>query len=72
MYLDNEGINKLVLDYEKDTKALKRELYKICWYMRGSISIEQAYNLTIEDRELVGKIIEDNLETTKKSGLPFF
>jgi fructose-1,6-bisphosphatase len=72
LYLDNEGINKLVLDYEKDTKALKRELYKICWYMRGSISIEQAYNLTIEDRELVGKIIEDNLETTKKSGLPFF
>ncbi len=72
MYLDNEGINKLVLDYEKDTKALKRELYKICWYMRGSISIDQAYNLTFEDRELVGKIIEDNLETTKKSGLPFF
>lgn len=72
MYLDNEGINKLVLDYEKDTKALKTELMKICWYMRGSITIEQVYNLTYDDRTIISKIIEDNLETTKKSGLPFF
>ena len=72
LYLDNDGIENLVKDYEKDTKAIKNDLFKICWYMRGSVSIEAAHNLTVEDRELISNIIEDNLETTKKSGMPFF
>jgi hypothetical protein len=72
LYLDNEGIDRLIKDYEKDTKAIKHELFKICWYMRGSIDIDQAHLLSVEDREIVSKIIEENLETTKKTGLNFF
>lgn len=72
MYLDLEGIDKLIKEYDQDAKALKSELFKICWYMRGSISLSEAFELSQEDRELVSKIIEDNLETTKKTGLPFF
>ena len=40
--------------------------------MRGSVSIEEAYQLDYEDRSIVFKIIEENLETTKKTGLNFF
>jgi hypothetical protein len=40
--------------------------------MRGSLTIEQAYQLDYESREIIQKIIEENLETTKKTGLPFF
>ncbi len=40
--------------------------------MRGSITIDDAFALTYEDREIISEIIKDNLETTKKSGLPFF
>jgi hypothetical protein len=57
---------------EKDSKALRQEAIQICWYMRGSISYDDAMLLTVEDREIIGKLIKDNLETTKKSGLPFF
>jgi hypothetical protein len=39
--------------------------------MRG-MSYEEAMSLSYEERQLVGDIIKDNLETTKKSGLPFF
>lgn len=39
--------------------------------MRG-MSYEEALSLSYEERSLVGEIIKDNLETTKKSGLPFF
>jgi hypothetical protein len=28
--------------------------------------------LSSEERGIIGEIIKDNLETTKKSGLPFF
>ena len=72
MYLDIEGINNLVREYEKDTKALKSELFKICWYMRGGITVNEAHLLSFEDREIIGKMIEENLETTKKTGLNFF
>lgn len=53
-------------------KEIKFDLTKIVWYMRGGISLEEAYYLTPEDKEIISKIIKENLETTKKSGLPFF
>jgi hypothetical protein len=40
--------------------------------MRGSISLDEVFQLDHEDRAIIFKIIEENLETTKKSGLPFF
>jgi hypothetical protein len=57
---------------DKDVKSLKTELLKLCWYMRGSVTLEDAFALCMEDRELIANIIKENLETTKKSGLPFF
>jgi hypothetical protein len=42
------------------------------WYMRGSISLDEAFMLSAEDRALIGDIIKENMETTKKSGMPFF
>ncbi len=40
--------------------------------MRGGISYEDILNMSIDERNAINKIIEDNLETTKKSNLPFF
>jgi hypothetical protein len=39
--------------------------------MRG-LSYAEGMNLSYDEREIVGEIIKENLETTKKSGLPFF
>jgi len=39
--------------------------------MRG-MSYQEALFLTADERKIIGDIIKDNLETTKKSGLPFF
>lgn len=72
MNLDDEGIVNLILKYELDSKALREETLRLCWYMRGAISYDDAMLLSEEERTLIGKIIEDNIETTKKSGMPFF
>ncbi len=40
--------------------------------MRGGLSYEEAMNLGYRERMMVSEIIKDNLETTKKSKLPFF
>jgi hypothetical protein len=72
LYLDIDGINKLSQEYENDTKALREELFRLSWYMRGGLSFSEAFLLTVEDRELLAKIIDGNLETTQKQGIPFF
>ncbi len=72
MYLDIEGINKLSKDYENDTKALREELFRLSWYMRGGLSFSEAFLLTPEDREILLKIIESNFELTKQLQMPAF
>ena len=57
---------------EGEQKTLKTEISKICWYMRGGLTYDEAFALTYEDREILSSIIKENLEVTKKSGLPFF
>ncbi len=57
---------------EREAKALKNQLYQIMWYMRGSITLTEAFELETDDLEIISKIIKDNLETTKKTRLPFF
>lgn len=53
-------------------KEIKNELTKICWYMRGGVSYDEAYSMSPEEREIIGTVIKENLETTRKTGLPFY
>jgi hypothetical protein len=57
---------------EKDCQAIRQEALKISWYMRGGLTYDQAMALGIQERNIINDLINDNLETTKKSGLPFF
>jgi hypothetical protein len=57
---------------EKESNDIRQEALKMAWYMRGGLTYEQAMTLGISERKLINVIIKENLETTKKSGLPFF
>jgi hypothetical protein len=57
---------------DKETHNIRLDVLKLCWYMRGGITYEEAMQMSEADRKLVNEIVKDNLETTKKSGLPFF
>ena len=57
---------------EAQSKALKEEALRLCWYMRGGLSYDDAMMLSLDERKIIGKIVKDNLETAKKSGMPFF
>jgi Na+-transporting NADH:ubiquinone oxidoreductase subunit NqrA len=40
--------------------------------MRGGVSYTDVMNMNIDERNLITKLITENMDTTKKSGLPFF
>ena len=59
-------------DLEKEAKAMKHEILKICWFMRGGVTYQEGLEMGFEDRKIVADIVKDNLETAKKTGQPFF
>lgn len=72
MTASDDEIVKILDDFDRESKAIKQELLKMCWFMRGGITYEEASQLTINEREMIAKIIQENLEITKKSGIGFF
>lgn len=72
MDLANEEIQELLKRMEKQNEGLREELLRITWYMRGGVSYTEAMQLSSKEREIISSIVKDNLETTKKSHLPFF
>jgi len=56
---------------DKEARAIKKDVMKLCWYMRG-LSYSEGMHLSWEDRDIIGDIIKENLEVTKKTNLPFF
>jgi hypothetical protein len=72
LYCDSGEIDKFINEYDDGTKAIKEELLRLCWYMRGGLSYSESHLLTVDERKLIGKIVESNLETTKTTQLPFF
>ncbi len=63
---------KYLKDMDSETKNLKHELLKICWFMRGGVTYQESLNMSVDERKIVANIVKDNLETTKKSGRDFF
>jgi hypothetical protein len=72
LILSNEEIVAWLDSLENDSKALKKEIMQLCWYMRGSVSYTEAMEMSPSERETIVKLVKDNLETAKKSGMPFF
>ena len=70
--MDPEKVQKLLDQMENEIKEIKNTALKFSWYMRGGVSYEDVLNMSDDERVMIGKIIDDNLETTKKSQLPFF
>jgi hypothetical protein len=57
---------------ESEVKNIRKEILKLCWYMRGGLTYEEAMQLGFQEREIISTIVNENLETTKKTQMPFF
>jgi hypothetical protein len=57
---------------EEECKSIKESAIKMAWYMRGGATYEDIMQMSIEERTIISKLIESNLETTKNTKMPFF
>jgi len=72
LHLDHEGVKKLIDDMESECTAIKKNALSMSWYMRGGVTYEDVLNMSVMEREEIKKIIDNNLDVTKKSQMPFF
>jgi len=67
-----DEIEEILTGLDKESRAIKEEALRMSWYMRGGLSYEDAMYLSQTEREAIGKIVKDNMKTTRESGMPFF
>ena len=70
--MGDSDIMAYLKDFDSQVKNLKLELMKVCWFMRGGMSWNEALVLSPDERAIVSQLVKENMETTKKSGQPFF
>jgi hypothetical protein len=70
--MDSDQIVDMIDKMEKECHNIKDEALQLAWYMRGGLSYETSLMLSEQERKSISKLIKDNLETTKKTGLPYF
>ena len=63
---------EIVAKYEGDIKNIKKNVLEMCWHMRGGVTYDEAMNMSVSERNIIAKIVEDHMEVTKKSKLPYF
>jgi hypothetical protein len=57
---------------DSEVDSIRQEALKMAWYMRGGLSYDHALQLSVGERSIINALIKENLDTTKKTGLPFF
>lgn len=70
--LSPKEISEYIKQLDEECANIKAQSLKMAWYMRGGLSYTDAMNLSPSERLQVNKLIEENLETTKNTKLPFF
>tara|TARA_B100002019_G_C21245575_1_gene588066 strand:+ start:1228 stop:1416 length:189 start_codon:yes stop_codon:yes gene_type:complete len=53
--------------YEKEVKRLKEHISRLSWYMRGGVTYPEMMAMSLKDIANFAKIIEENMELSKKT-----
>ena len=68
MSKSNSDIEEHLKKLDLQAKEIKDEIFRISWFMRGGVSSHDLFHTySVEDREIMGELIKENIETTKQS-----
>lgn len=72
LHADMAEMKKLADGMWNEAIAIKQNAMRMVWYMRGGVQYSDIMNMSRDEIDAINKIIQDNLETTKKTQMPFF
>ena len=65
----HEEINEILDEMRKEREIILNNIVEICFFMRGSISWNDAWDLSFNSMKAIKRRIEQNIEITKNSGI---
>lgn len=65
-----EQITQFLDRYDKMQKSLRQQIVDIMWYMRGSLSREEAWRLSSVEREDIMEMVQERIKLVKETKLP--
>lgn len=69
--MSNAEIETFLISFDNELKSIKDDIFRISWFMRGGVSSQDLFHIySQEDREIMNKIIKENIENTKNTKLP--
>ena len=69
--MSDSSILEFLVRLESEVKDFKLELYRLCWFMRGGVQVNDLYDrYSYEDRELMYAIVKENFENSKEAQMP--
>ena len=66
---DPVEIAELLRSMQTDQTELRQLITRVMWHMRGSLSREEAWTLSPDERKDIIKLIEEHRDLTEKTGL---
>jgi uncharacterized coiled-coil DUF342 family protein len=65
-----EQIAALVAEYRHERKQLRDHIVSLMWHMRGSLSREEAWTLSPDERTDIQEFIEERIKLVEKTKMP--
>lgn len=57
---------------EKQCHDIKKSALSLSWHMRGGASYTDVLNMSSVEREEIAKLIDEHMEITKQTKLPYY
>jgi hypothetical protein len=70
--MTSDQIEKYTDDMVKDAEAIDANAFDLGWWMRGGVTYNDIMNMSTKQVGYINKIVDDHMETTKKTKMPFF
>lgn len=69
---NDDNMEKLFESMDNEVKEIRKEVARLVWFMRGSVSYAECLQMSQAERNSLGDQIKDNIETMKKTKMPMF
>lgn len=70
--MTTDQMEKYTNDMVKQVNSIEENAIRMSWYMRGGVTYNDIINMSFKQTEMINSVIDANLETTKKTKMPFF
>ena len=70
--MGHEQIAGFIEQLEKESNNIRKICIQHSWSMRGGAQYTDIMNMSSTERAMIADLSNENIETSQKSGLPFF